>query len=113
MARASVERALRRWRAELGGADGEPHGVAVLGMAHELARHGRLAPQRPAELADDALPAAVVEVELLADQRRAPAVHAAVAVGLERSDAPLQQHALEWLREGGARDHRPPGFAAA
>ena len=94
-------------KALLGRADGEANRVAVLGMAHELARHGRFFAQRPAELADDALLAPVVEVELLADQGRAAAVDAAVAVGLEGPDAPLQQHALERLHAGGGRSHRP------
>ena len=71
--------------------------MAVLEVAHDLARHRRLAAQRAAQLADDALRARLVQVDLLAGQRRAPAVGAAVAVGLQGADAAAQQHALELL----------------
>src|SRR3954452_21863091 len=50
--------------------------VVALGRVDHLGAPRRLAPQRPAELADEALP---VEVDRLAQQRRAVAVLAALA----------------------------------
>ena len=70
--------------------------MAVLGVAHDLGRDRGLAAQRAAELADDA-PGASVQVDVLAHERRAPAVGAAIAVGLQRADAATQQDALELL----------------
>ena len=70
--------------------------MAVLGVAHELGRDRVLAAQGAAQLADDALDARV-QMHMLAHQRRAPAVAAAVAVGLQRTDAATQQEALELL----------------
>ena len=72
---------------------------------------GGVAAQRAAQLADDAPAAAVVEVHVLARQRRAPAVDAAVAVGLQGAHAAPQQQALELLDVGGGRSHLPTGFA--
>ena len=86
---------LRPPRARLCGAGREPHRVAVLGVAHDLARHRSLAAQGPAELADQACGASVVEMDMLADQRRALAVDAAVAVLLKGAEAVAQQQALE------------------
>ena len=71
--------------------------VTVLAVAHDLARDGRLAAQRAAQLADDAAVAAVVEVHVLAGQRRAPAVDAALAPGLQSAHTASQQEALELL----------------
>jgi len=70
-----------------GSANGEAHGVTVLAVANELGRQRLLAAQLPAELAHDAPLAPLVEVHLLARQRRAPAVGAAIAIGLQRTDA--------------------------
>src|ERR1039457_1692521 len=96
-----VTRALR-------GASGEPHGVAVLGVAHDLARHRRLRAKRPAELAPETSATPVIQMDVLADQRRSPAVHAAVAVLLERAEAVAQQQALELLGVGYRRFHDRP-----
>jgi len=52
---------------------------------------------RPAQLADEALFAPGVQMDLLAGQRRAPAIGAAVSGGLERAEAAAQQHQLELL----------------
>src|ERR1700760_3120210 len=87
--------------------------MPVLAVAHGLAGDGRLAPQRAAQLADDPTAATVVEVDVLAGQRRAPAVGAAIAVGLERADAAAQEEALELLYMGHRRSHRHPGFRHA
>src|SRR3954469_19618604 len=51
-----------------------PHRDLVLGGAHDLLAARRLAPQWPAQLADQPL---AVQEHRLADQRRAMAVHAA------------------------------------
>ena len=72
--------------APLGGASGEPDGVPVLGVAYDLARCGCLPAQRPAQLAHEAPATPVIQVDALADQRRAPAVHAAMPVRLERDE---------------------------
>ncbi len=77
--------------AALGRAGRQPHRMTVLAVTHDLARDRRLAPQRAAELADEPAVTAVVDVHVLASQRRAPAVGAAVAIGLELADAATQQ----------------------
>ena len=74
--------------------------MAVLAVPDDLARQRGLAAARTAQLADDPVLAPVVHVDALAGQRRAPAVGAAVAVGLQRADAATQQHALELLDMG-------------
>ena len=90
--------------------DGETHGVAVLAVPDELARHRGLAAARATQLADDPLLAPGVEVDLLAGQRRAPAVGAAVSVGLQGTEAAAQQDALELLHMGRRRGHDALGF---
>ena len=71
--------------------------MAVLAVADDLAGDRALATQQAAQLADDPVRAPVVEMDVLAGQRRAPAVGAALAVGLERAEAAAQQVALELL----------------
>lgn len=66
----------------------------MLGVAHELGRDRVLAAQRVAQLADDAS-SARIQVDMLAHERSAPAVAAAVAIGLQRADAAAQQDKLE------------------
>jgi hypothetical protein len=85
----------------LGRASGEADGVAVLAVAHDLGRERSVATQGAAELADDP-PVGVgtrasIQVYVLARERRASAVGAAMAVGLERTDAAPQKDALELL----------------
>jgi hypothetical protein len=69
-------------------------------MPDDLARDGSLAPARAAQLAHDPLLCAGVQVDLLAGQRRTPAIHAAMAVRLERPETAAQQHDLELLYVG-------------
>jgi hypothetical protein len=89
-----------------GGACGQAHGVAKLGVAHELAGERRRWAQLTAELADDA-GEVLVQMHSLTHERRARAVNAAVAVLAERADPAAQQVALELLNVAGtgARDH--------
>ena len=63
---------------------------------------GALAAPRPAQLADDPVLAPGVEVDQLAGQRGAPAVDAAVPVGLEGAETATQQDALELLHVSAA-----------
>jgi hypothetical protein len=90
----------------LGRARCETDGVTVLAVAHELAEDRRPVAQGPAQLADDFAAAAVVEVHVLAGQRRAPAVGAAAAVGLQGAQPAAKQVALELLNVlwGGRHD---------
>ena len=74
--------------------------MAVLAVAHELGGHWRLAASRAAERADDAIVAAAVDVDVLPGKRRAPAVRAAVAVGLEGSETLIPM--LDFLIDGAA-----------
>jgi hypothetical protein len=74
--------------------------MPVLAVTHDLAGDGRLAPQRATELADEPATATVVDVDVLAGQRCAATVGAAIAVGLERADAAAQEKALELLYVG-------------
>jgi hypothetical protein len=79
-------------------------------VADELAGERRLAARTTAQLTDDPLlvsgapgyaPArAFVQVHVLAGERRAPAVGAAMPVGLEVDHAATQQKALELLDVG-------------
>ncbi len=89
----------------LGRAGGETDGVAVLGVAHDLRGHRRLATESAAELADDSVgggaDGACVQVDVLACERGASTVGAAVAVGLERTDTAPQENALELLDMAG------------
>ena len=73
----------------------QAHGEAVLAVAHTLGRDRGLAAKRAAELADDHT--ALVTVDVLADQRRAPAVAAAGALGGELIDCDPQQQPFEVL----------------
>src|SRR5438105_4879793 len=75
----------------------QAHRVPVLAVAHELGGDGGLATQGAAQLAHDPLAAPLVEVHVLARERRAPAVGAAVAVGLEHVEAAPEELALELL----------------
>lgn len=70
--------------------------MAVLGVAHELGRDRMLTAQRAAQLADDALSTGV-QMDVLAHERRAPAVRAAIPIGLQGTDAATQLQALELL----------------
>ena len=74
--------------------------MAVLAVPNDLARHRRIAAARTAQLANDPLLTPGEHVDLLAGQRRTPAVHAAIAVGLQSAQAAAQQHALELLDMG-------------
>jgi hypothetical protein len=81
-------------------AGGETDGVAVLCVAHDLRGQRGLATEGTAELADDPVRAgrrAFIQMHLLARERGASTVGAAMAVGLERTDATPQQDALELL----------------
>jgi hypothetical protein len=69
-----------------GRASGETHGVTVLAVPDDLARDGSIPLARAAQLTDDPLLRTCVEVDLLAGQRRAPAVHATMAIGLQRPE---------------------------
>ena len=80
----------------LRGAGGQPYGVAVLRMAHDLGGDRDVAAQGAAELADDGT-GAVLQVDVLADQRCASAVGATVPIGLERANAATEQNVLELL----------------
>jgi hypothetical protein len=68
----------------------------MLRVAHELGRDRVLMTQRAAQLTDDALNAGV-QVDVLAHERRASAVRAAIPIGLQRADAATQLQALELL----------------
>jgi hypothetical protein len=70
--------------------------VAVLGVAYELARHRTLPAEGAAKLADDPL-GVLVEVDLLPDEGRSPAVAAAVAARLEGAHTSTEEEALELL----------------
>jgi hypothetical protein len=74
--------------------------VAVLAVAHDLAGYGQLATPWPAQLADDPVPAPVIEVYLLSGERRAAAVDAAATVRLQGAHAAAQQKALELIDVG-------------
>jgi hypothetical protein len=71
--------------------------AGVLRRAHELGCAWSLAAARPAELADDAL---AVEVDALADERRAVAMDAERALVGECSDTLAQERELESGRGG-------------
>lgn len=71
--------------------------MSVLAVPDDLGRVGGLALARAAQLADDPLPRAGIDVNLLARQRCTPTVRAAVPVGLERPETAAQQHDLELL----------------
>src|SRR5258708_35968084 len=89
------------------GAGGEPHGLAVLGVAHELARQGGVPAQLTAELADGFGRArGLIQMHVLAGERRATAVRAAAAIGPEGAQPPHQEAALELLEVLGDGRHR-------
>jgi len=108
---ASLERVLirgrpaRARRPRSGGAHCEANGVAVLAVANDLAGDRCLMTQRAAQLAHDPPAALVVQVDMLACQRRAPAVRAAIAVGLQCTDPAAQQAALQLLDVGHRESH--------
>lgn len=74
----------------LRGASSQADRVTVLAVAHELARDRGIATQRPAQLTDDPLFASVIQMDMLACERRAAAVGAAMAIGLQRTDPAAQ-----------------------
>ncbi len=79
--------------------------MTQLAVADDLALQRRSAAQLATELADD--PAGMlVDMYALAHERRALAVHAAVAVGGERADTPTQEEALELLDVDVRRSHQ-------
>lgn len=80
-------------RGSLRRADGQTHGVAVLGMANHLRADGLPAAQWAAQLAHDLVP--FIEVDALAHERRAPTIRAQVSPGRERAHALAQQLALQ------------------
>lgn len=86
------------------GARGEPDGVSELAVANRLTGEREGATQLTAQLAHDAL-LALVDMYALPHERGAPTVDAAMAIGGERSDATLQQEALELLDIGMGRGH--------
>ena len=83
-----------------GGACHQAHGVAVLAVPDQLARHGGVLAVPAAQLADDPRLAPGVDVDTLAGERRATTVVAAVPARLERAKAATQQQALELLDMG-------------
>ncbi len=95
---------------------GEAHGVAVLAVTHDLAGERRLAVGLTAELADEPLPRAAaiaVYVHLLARQRRASTVGAALPSGLQLTDAAAQQKTLQLLDVADRERHGASDFAVA
>jgi hypothetical protein len=81
--------------------------VPELTRAHDFDPHGLVAAKRAAERAHDAL--VTVDVNLLADERRTPAVAAAVAF----RDASSHSRAEQVPREvGSERREHAPGFDA-
>jgi len=93
---------------QLGGAGSQAYGVAVLGVANDLGGYRGLAAQRPTELADYAIGTggrASIQVNVLACQRGAPAIGAAMPVGLEGTDTATQQDALELFHMAGREGH--------
>ena len=68
----------------------------MLRVAYELGRDRMFTAQWTAQLADYALNVSV-QVDVLAHERRAAAVRAAIPIGLQRADAATQQEALELL----------------
>ena len=87
-------------RERSGGARHQAHGVAVLGVPDELARHWGVLATPAAQLADDPLLASGVDMDALAGERRATTVGAAVPARLERAETATQQQALELLDMG-------------
>jgi len=87
--------------------------MAMLAVPDQLARKRGLAPQRAAQLAHDGLRKAFIDVHPLARERRAPAVRASVAVGLQGADTAPQQDSLELLDVGVcfSGGHAPALFA--
>jgi hypothetical protein len=66
----------------------------------ELARDRDLTLTRTTQLADDPLSRPGVQMNVLAGERRASAIHAAVAIGLQRPKPAAQQNHLELLDVG-------------
>ena len=92
-------------------AHGQPHGVAVLAVAHELRRGGRLATQRTAQLAHEPATASLVQVHALACQGRASAVDALLAGFREHPDDAAHELALKLVRLGDCNGHLRFQFA--
>jgi hypothetical protein len=89
-----TDAAARLAKPSLSGPRHEADGLAALCVTDDLGGRRRLAAQGSAELADH-VAVAGVEMDLLADERRATAVGAATAVGCEGTDTATQQGALE------------------
>jgi hypothetical protein len=73
-------------------------------VAHDLRGQRSLAAEGTTELADDSVTVgggASIQVDVLARERRAPTVGAAMAVGLERADTAPQEDTLELLDMAG------------
>lgn len=98
--------------AALRGARGETNGVTALEVPDDLAGKRRLAAGRATQLADDPLLKACVDVDLLAGQRGAPAVRAAISSRLQCAEAATQQNALEQLHMSCGRRHDVLEFVA-
>ncbi len=82
--------------------------MAVLCVAHDLRRNRSLTAQGPAELANDALCTggrASIQVDVLAGEGSAPAVGAAMPIGLQRANAATKENALELLDMAFGGDH--------
>jgi hypothetical protein len=78
--------------------------MAQLAMAHYLGEQWSAVTQLTAQLAHDS-GGALINVDVLSHERRALAVDAAMAVGRERSNAALQEVALELLYVPMRRSH--------
>ncbi|HEY5287333.1 MAG TPA: hypothetical protein VIJ50_09535 [Solirubrobacteraceae bacterium] len=97
-------RCLSRGTAASGGAGGQAHGMTELAVADDLALKRRATAQLAAQLADDAL-GLLVHMYALTDQRRAIAIHTAVAIGSQRANATTQKETLELLDIDVGRGH--------
>src|SRR5450755_3807215 len=108
----TAARSLRAPRAiDRSGGALQPHGLPELAVANALDGHRRRQVPWTAQLADDDVP--FVEVDLLADQRRAAAVAATRAVRCEHADADAQELALEIRGLGEALVRRSVRWVAA
>jgi len=80
--------------------------MSVLAVPDELARQWTVAVRRATQRADQTLLGGAVDVHLLAGERRTPAIRAAAAIGLKRTETTPQQDALEQLDVGHRGGHR-------
>lgn len=71
--------------------------MPALEVPDDLGGERRLAPSRATELADDPLLTVRVHVDLLAGERRAPTIDAAVSGSLQGAEATTQEPPLELL----------------